>query len=74
MQQKFKNSVTETERFLINSTIGIAGFRDVAKDYYHIEQKEEDLGQTLGHYGAGPGFHIVLPILGPSNLRDTVGL
>lgn len=74
LQLKFKNSYLETQRFLLNSTIGIAGLMDVATDNFHIKQHQEDFGQTLGYYGIKSGFHIVWPILGPSNLRDTVGL
>ncbi|MCK9336579.1 MAG: VacJ family lipoprotein [Arcobacteraceae bacterium] len=74
LQLKFKNSVEETGRFLINSTIGIVGFMDVAKDHYGLEPKSEDLGQTLGVWGIGSGPHIVLPFVGSSNLRDFVGL
>ncbi|WP_193367670.1 MlaA family lipoprotein [Pelagibius marinus] len=59
-------------RFLINSTIGLLGLFDIAADSgypYH----DEDFGQTLGTYGAGEGFYLVLPILGPSSLRDGTG-
>lgn len=64
----------ELVRFVINSTMGVAGFRDVAKDGFGITGRKADLGQTLGKYGIGSGFYIVWPILGPSNPRDTVGL
>ncbi len=74
LQFKFKNSFEELERFVINSTIGIAGLFDVAGNKMKIYAHNEDFGQTLGYYGIGGGFYIVLPILGPSNLRDTVGL
>jgi len=74
LQLKFKNSYLETQRFLLNSTIGIAGFMDIANDNFHIKQHQEDFGQTLGYYGIKSGFYIVWPILGPSNLRDSVGL
>ena len=74
LQLKFENSAIELSRFLINSTIGVAGIFDVAHSQFGLEEKKEDLGQTLGHYGVGEGFHIVLPLLGPSNLRDLVGL
>jgi len=74
LQFKFKNSYTETQRFLLNSTIGLAGFIDIANDKFHIKQKQEDFGQTLGVYGVGSGFYIVWPILGPSNVRDTIGM
>lgn len=59
-------------RFFINSTIGMLGLFDIAADSgfpYH----EEDFGQTLGTYGAGEGFYLVLPVLGPSSLRDGSG-
>lgn len=59
-------------RFFINSTIGMLGLFDIAADSgfpYH----DEDFGQTMGTYGAGEGFYLVLPILGPSNLRDAGG-
>lgn len=74
LQMKFKNSFEELERFVVNSTVGVAGLFDVAANRMKIYPHNEDLGQTLGFYGLGGGFHIVLPILGPSNLRDTVGL
>lgn len=60
-------------RFLINSTVGVLGIFDVAGDWgyaYH----DEDFGQTLGTYGVGEGFYLELPLLGPSNARDSVGL
>jgi len=74
LQGKFKNSFEESERFLINSTVGIAGLFDPAKTYLNIQAHNEDFGQTLGYYGVGAGIHVVLPIWGPSNLRDIVGL
>ncbi|MBT8344376.1 MAG: VacJ family lipoprotein [Sulfurovum sp.] len=76
LQGKFKNSSDELERFIINSTVGVAGLMDVATDHMTppIPAHDEDFGQTLGHYGVGPGFHIVLPFLGPSNVRDLAGL
>lgn len=74
LQLKFQNSSYELERFIVNSTIGIGGLMDPAKNYMHIPIHDEDFGQTLGHYGAGSGFHIVLPFLGPSNVRDLVGV
>ena len=74
LQGKFRNASGELERFLVNSTVGIAGLMDPAKEYMHIYPHNEDFGQTLGFYGVGPGFHIVLPFLGPSNVRDLAGL
>jgi len=73
LQGKFQNSSDELERFLVNSTVGIAGLFNPAGDTLHIPEHNEDFGQTLGHYGIGAGFHIVLPFLGPSNVRDVLG-
>ena len=74
LQGKFQNSSDELERFIVNSTVGIAGIFDPASTYMNIPAHNEDFGQTLGHYGVGAGFHIVLPLLGPSNVRDSIGL
>jgi len=74
LQGKFQNVSDETERFIVNSTVGLAGLMDPAQTYMHIPAHKEDFGQTLGYYGVGSGFHIVLPFLGPSNLRDLAGL
>ncbi|MGB7972475.1 MAG: VacJ family lipoprotein [Candidatus Deferrimicrobiaceae bacterium] len=74
LQGKIRNSGVELLRFLINTTTGIGGLFDPAKNDWHIEPREEDLGQTLGKYGLGHGFYLVLPLLGPSSLRDTAGL
>ncbi|MEJ2742039.1 MAG: VacJ family lipoprotein [Gammaproteobacteria bacterium] len=60
-------------RFLINSTFGLAGVLDVASAL-NVGAVDEDFGQTLGHWHAKPGPYVVLPFLGPSTLRDTVGL
>ena len=73
LQFKFQNSVEELGRFVINSTIGILGFMDVAHNEFGLKPHNEDFGQTLGFYGIGSGFHVVLPIFGPSNVRDIVG-
>lgn len=74
LQLKFKNAFIESERFLLNSTVGILGLFDPAYYWYDLKPKDEDLGQTLGFYGVGGGFHIVLPIIGPSNLRDSLSM
>ncbi len=74
LQLKFDQAGIEIDRFIVNTTIGILGLRDPAKTLLNLESKEEDFGQTLGHYGIGSGFYIVLPILGPSNLRDIFGM
>ena len=73
LQFKFKHAGTELSRFLINSTIGVVGFMDPARDRWNIYRHREDFGQTLGHYGAGPGFFITWPFLGPSSVRGTIG-
>ena len=73
LQGQGKNAVESTGRFFINSTIGIFGLIDVA-DNVGLEQKEEDFGQTLATWGVGDGFYIVLPLFGPSNIRDTAGM
>lgn len=74
LQLKFQNSAEELQRFLANTLWGFAGFADVASSDLKLKTHKEDFGQTLGFYGVGQGFHIVLPLLGPSNLRDVAGL
>ncbi len=74
LQFKFKYAGTELARFGINTTVGLLGFRDPARDRWNVYLHKEDFGQSIGHYGAGPGFYITWPILGPSSLRDTFGL
>ncbi|MDR0467533.1 MAG: VacJ family lipoprotein [Campylobacteraceae bacterium] len=73
LQGKFKNALDETGSFLLNTAVGFLGIANVAADIYKIEQHDEDFGQTLGYWGVPAGPHIVLPILGPSNLRDIGG-
>ena len=74
LQLKFKNSSEELGRFLINTLWGLGGFMDPATKELNMKAHKEDFGQTLGFYGVGEGFPIVLPFLGPSNLRDMVGI
>jgi phospholipid-binding lipoprotein MlaA len=64
----------ELSRFLVNSTVGVGGLRDCAKECFGINGRDADFGQTLGRYGVGFGFYIVWPLLGPSSPRDTVGM
>jgi phospholipid-binding lipoprotein MlaA len=73
-QGKFKGAGTELARFGINTTMGVAGFFDPAKSKFDLSPQDEDLGQTLGFYGMGGLMYIVWPILGPSTLRDTIGM
>ena len=74
LQGKFQNASNELERFIVNSTVGLAGLMDPAKHYMNIHPHKEDFGQTLGHYGVGSGFHVVIPFIGPSNVRDIAGI
>jgi phospholipid-binding lipoprotein MlaA len=71
-QGKFKGAGIEVGRFLINSTIGLAGFIDVA-ERMNLTTPEEDTGQTLGAYGIGPGPYLLIPFLPPFTVRDFVG-
>ncbi|MBW2518864.1 MAG: VacJ family lipoprotein [Deltaproteobacteria bacterium] len=73
LQLKFKQTGITLARFAINTTVGIAGLWDPATSW-GLYRQTEDFGQTLGHYGVGHGPYLVLPVLGPSNLRDTTGL
>ena len=73
LQGQGGNAVESTGRFLVNTTVGVFGLADVA-DKIGLEEKDEDYGQTRAIWGVGDGFYIVLPIFGPSNLRDTAGL
>lgn len=73
LQFKFIQGFTDGMRFLINTTVGIYGLFDVAS-FGGLEKHNEDFGQTLGKWGIGSGPYIVIPILGPSTLRDSVGL
>jgi len=73
LQGKATGAATELARFSINSTIGVAGFFDVAKLGLGIEQSDEDTGQTFGVWGIGPGPYLVLPFLPPLTVRDGIG-
>ena len=73
LQGDIKLAFINTGRLVVNSTIGILGTIDVANKMGFPKYEREDYGQTLGTWGVGPGCYIVLPVLGPSNLRDTAG-
>lgn len=73
LQGKAAGAATELARFSINSTIGVGGLFDMAKVGFGIEQSDEDTGQTLGVWGAGPGPYLVLPFLPPLTVRDGIG-
>jgi len=72
LQVDEENAAIATKRFFINSTVGMGGMSDPATDM-GFEQREEDLGQAFGASGMAPGPHIVLPIIGPTNMRDAAG-
>ena len=61
-------------RFINNVLLGFGGLYDIAGDQGGVPQLREDFGQTLGYWGAGAGAYLVLPVLGPSNVRDATGL
>ena len=73
LQGDIKLALINSGRLVINTTIGILGTIDVANKMGFPKYQKEDYGQTLGAWGVGPGCYLVLPVLGPSNLRDTVG-
>ena len=73
LQGKIHNGISDLLRFTINSSLGVLGFFDVASNL-GFEKHDEDFGQTLATWGMGAGPYIVLPGLGPSNLRDTLSM
>jgi len=72
LQFKFGQAMDDFGRFGLNTTVGFGGIFDVA-GHAGYEKNEEDFGQTLGVWGAGSGAYVVLPLLGPSSTRDSVG-
>ena len=73
LQGQFKTAGINTGRFIVNTTVGILGIIDVAEKMNFPEYNKEDYGQTFGAWGIGPGCYVVLPILGPSTVRDATG-
>jgi phospholipid-binding lipoprotein MlaA len=73
LQGKFKGAGREIARFLINSTAGVGGLFDPAKDVFGLVKSREDFGQTLGFYGVGPGPFLIMPLMEPMTVRDGVG-
>ncbi|REL31770.1 MlaA family lipoprotein [Thalassotalea euphylliae] len=73
LQLKFDVAATSFARFALNSTIGLVGLFDVASPI-GLKEQNEDFGQTLGYWGVGSGPYLVLPLLGPSSMRDATGL
>lgn len=74
LQGDLEKTGVVVERFLINSTVGVYGFADVADEEFDINPRRADFGQTLGKWGVGEGIYVCWPVFGPSNTRDTVGL
>lgn len=72
LQGKPREGISDTGRFLVNSTLGVFGLFDPASQM-GLTKHEEDFGQTFGRWGIGEGWYLVLPLLGPSTVRDTVG-
>jgi phospholipid-binding lipoprotein MlaA len=73
LQGEFKKAGINAGRLVVNSTIGIFGIADVANDMGFPKYEKEDYGQTFGKWGMGPGCYLVLPVLGPSTVRDSAG-
>tara|TARA_Y100000389_G_scaffold190575_1_gene215581 strand:- start:823 stop:1620 length:798 start_codon:yes stop_codon:yes gene_type:complete len=73
LQGNVKLAIINTGRLFVNTTVGILGTMDVANKMGFPKYEKEDYGQTLGAWGMGPGCYVVLPVLGPSNIRDTAG-
>ena len=72
LQGKFHDAGVDTSRVIFNTTLGVLGFFDVAK-HMGLQKNDEDFGQTLGAWGLGSGPYVVLPLLGPSTVRDAAG-
>ena len=73
LQGKPRRSLSDVGRFVLNSTVGLAGLFDVATPL-GLPKHDEDFGQTFAVWGAGPGRYVVIPFYGPSNVRDSLGL
>ncbi len=72
LQGKLTDGASDVGRFLVNSTVGILGLIDVASEI-GLDKHDEDFGQTLGYWGVGDGPYLFWPVIGPRNVRDTVG-
>jgi phospholipid-binding lipoprotein MlaA len=73
VQGDIKQAGVNTGRFVLNTTVGVLGLFDVAQYFGLVNYEKEDYGQSLAKWGAGPGCYVVLPVLGPSTARDTLG-
>ncbi len=74
LQGSIRQAGIETEIFLLNTVVGGLGLARIAQETYGLKTSDEDFGQTLGRYHVGPGIYIVWPFLGPSTLRDSIGM
>ena len=74
LQGEFTKAGINTGRFVINTTVGVVGIFDIANMIGFPEYEKEDYGQTLGTLGFGSGCYLILPVIGPSTVRDTIGL
>ena len=74
LQGDIKTAIINTARLAVNTTVGLLGTIDVANKMGFPKYEKEDYGQTLGKWGFGPGCYLVLPVLGPSTIRDTAGM
>ena len=74
LQGDFKKAGVNTGRFAVNTTIGLLGIFDVAEKMGFPKYEKEDYGQTFGTWGIGAGCYLVIPVLGPSTVRDTAGI
>ena len=74
LQARFETAGIVVQRFAINTTVGVLGLFDPARNRFEMQRINEDLGQTFGVWGLGPGWYIVLPVFGPSNVRDGIGI
>jgi len=73
LQGRFRGAGVELGRFLLNSTFGVGGLFDVAKQEFNLQKTKVDFGQTLGVWGSGPGPYLVLPFMSPLTVRDGIG-
>ena len=74
LQLKFNQAVMDTSRLTFNTTFGVLGLFDFAGTYMDLPKHNEDFAQTLGYWGIGEGYYLVLPLLGPSTTRDVWGI
>jgi phospholipid-binding lipoprotein MlaA len=73
LQGKPRAAGVDVARFAVNTTVGVAGFLDPAFHWFHLVRNDEDFGQTLGVWGVPTGPYLVIPLLGPSTVRDAAG-